>query len=274
MNNTFDIKRFGNYFLYDLSRARGNFMWSAIVLVLLPAIFFAVVEFFSLLFKGEFATSVGVGTAPIAAIVVYACSILTFPVKMYGSITDKRAGSDYLMIPASTFEKWLTMILMSCVVMPMALTLAFFAVDGLMALCFGKFYGTGLISSLEFIGDMHDINFGDVSLLSHALGFSHIEWICSILIFTLGAICFKTSKVGKTLLTIILISSVVGTIFSSLLMLNIDAVSGFFASIDGEEIDSLASLFNHIIWLGWAWYVIQFSALAGAIYYRLRTLTH
>lgn len=273
MNNTFDIKRFGNYFLYDLNRARGNFMWSAIVLVLLPAIFFAVVEFFSLLFKGEFATSVSVGTAPIAAIVVFACSVLTFPVKMYGSITDKRAGSDYLMIPASTFEKWLTMILMTCVVMPLGLSLAFLAVDGLMALCFGKFYGTGLISSLAFIGDMHDINLGGFSLLSHASGFGYIEWICSILVFTLGAICFKTGKVGKTILTLILISFVFGTISSTILMFNIQGLTDFFESIDENKINTIAFVEN-IIWLGWIWYVFEFAALAGAIYYRLRTLTH
>lgn len=271
MNNTFNIKRFGNYFLYELNRLRGNFLLSAVILALLPAIFFVVAELYSFIFSGELSETVGLGTAPAAAFVALVCLVIVFPVKMYGSITEKRAGSNFLMIPVSTFEKWLGMILMTCVVMPLGLILSFLAVDSLMSLCFGHFYGAGIISGMA---EMKDMSFGNISFLSQFSGFGYIRLACSILIFTLGAIYFKTSKIGKTILTLILIGFVVSTISSAIIMANIEGLTEYFASMDENQIDTIGEMFENAVWLGWIWYAIEFCALSGVIYHRLKTITH
>ena len=49
MNNVFDFKRFGNYFLYDLRRAKNNYAISLLVIGLLPVALYIITQFFSLI---------------------------------------------------------------------------------------------------------------------------------------------------------------------------------------------------------------------------------
>ena len=49
MNNVFDFQRFGNYFLYDLRRAKNNYAISLLVIGLLPVALYLITQFFSLI---------------------------------------------------------------------------------------------------------------------------------------------------------------------------------------------------------------------------------
>ena len=48
MNNIFDIKRFGQYFLYDLRRAWNNYGLSLLLMGLIPIILYVVYQLISL----------------------------------------------------------------------------------------------------------------------------------------------------------------------------------------------------------------------------------
>ena len=104
MNNVFDIKRFGKYFMYDLNNARGNYAVSALVIGLLPLILLVFTVIFSLLFDGEVRPIMFPMKVTILVCAFFIC-MLSGPVKLYGSLTERKSGSDWLMLPASSFEK-------------------------------------------------------------------------------------------------------------------------------------------------------------------------
>ena len=101
MNNVFDFKRFGKYFVYDLRRAKNNYWISLLLMGLLPVALYLVYQFFSLI-GGNGLAELPNEAKTIAVVICVFAVMLGAGAKIYGSITEKRAGSDYLMLPAST----------------------------------------------------------------------------------------------------------------------------------------------------------------------------
>lgn len=274
MNNTFDIRRFGNYFLYDLGRARSNFMLSGIICGLTPVIIFIFTNLFSFIMTREPATHMDNIYVYLAAMASLLAMIVSFPNKMYGAITEKRYGSDWLMRPASALEKWASMIIMVCVVLPLFVGGIFILSDTLLSICFSSTYGDSIISNIsefrrkfaEETDGMLKISIGGITYLKYA------EYM---LIFTLGAIVFKKSKVGKTILTIILISMVIGSMGGSLIAIIFENGDSFMAYMD--SLDDPIKIENAVKWLNIGmnfYYLIVFTLLSGGIYYRIKTLKH
>ena len=176
MSNIFDIKRFWNFLLYDLRRARNNYALSMLLLGLTPVILYMIIQFFSLIFGNgvaEIPDSLKIMVMAVSCVII----ILGFGSKVYGQLTEKRAGSDYLMIPASTTEKWISLFLVTCVAAPVVLGVLLLASDGLMSLLFPNSYGTrvldmtkinevGLKSDLAVILDMAADKYPTEQLLS------------------------------------------------------------------------------------------------------------
>ena len=88
MNNVFDFKRFGNYFLYDLRRTRNNYGISLLLMGLMPVAFFLVYQFISLI-SGNGLTPMPDELQVIALFVSIVVVILGAGAKIYGSITEK-----------------------------------------------------------------------------------------------------------------------------------------------------------------------------------------
>ena len=266
MNNVFDIKRFGNYFLYDLRRGWNNYGISLLILGIMPALVFLVYQFFSII-SGN-----GVGETPdemkfMGLILTSVVVIFGAGAKLYGFVTEKRAGSDFLMLPASTLEKWLSMVLITCLVLPIILFALLFATDGLMGLVFPTAYGDrifqiGLGQELTEMLNSEGIYFNFPAVII-------LNWCENILIFVLGAVCFKKAKVAKTLLCL----AIVGMVFSTLLVavlgtssIDPDWFTEHFAS--PEKAINAFNLFLNIF------YIVVLCGLLGGLYYRLRTLKH
>lgn len=264
MNNYFDIKRFGNYFLYDLRRAKNNYGLSLLLLGIAPVIFFLLYLFYCFLWK------IGVEGMPqslkiLAVIVSLSVVIFGAGAKIYGSVTGKRTGSDYLMLPASSLEKWLSMSLMVCVVLPFVLFTLLVASDGLMSLVLPGFYGDRIFGAVndKILRALYrdDISFNLPAML-------YCNWCENLLIFTLGAICFKRSKIAKTFLCLL----AAGMVLSSLSAL-------IFGTYDG--LDWLDAHFNDPVSAAAAInctlsviYTVLLGGLLAGLYYRIRTLQH
>ena len=91
MSNILDINRFWNFLLYDLRRARNNYGISMLLLGLTPVIVYMVVEFFSLIFGNgvaELPDELKFAALSVSAVVI----LLGFGSKVYGQLTEKRAG--------------------------------------------------------------------------------------------------------------------------------------------------------------------------------------
>lgn len=267
MNNTFDIKRFGKYLKYELFAAKDRFGLSLLVLALVPVIVFVFSELMSLLFVGElysyhyvarfFSLYIGCFVITIAA-----------PVKLYGGITDRRAGRDYLLMPASTLEKFASMMIIICLVVPVCYLATFFAADSLMTLF--PYYGDFLPSTLSSLNE-DIVEIGE--FLPNIGGLIYATYVCSALVFTLGAIVFKKSKVALTLLAMfafdMVLSAILGfvgvAIFNSI---DPSMIADKFDAVSPDTVANYINIFGNILVFG------TIVLLGGGIFLRLKTIKH
>jgi len=268
MKNIFDFKRFGKYFLYDLNNARNSYGISGLSLALNPILVFVAFMVFQLIVKGhvsDYPDTLQVFTFAILMISL----IINFTTKAYGNLTEKRLGSDWLMIPASSFEKTLSMILISCFVVPAILGAIYFTSDWLLSIIFST-YPSSLIGSFEFKEEIsNEISLG-------AGGFALATWCETIMAFLLGAIYFKRAKAGKTILTIFGISMLLSTVVILILdggfgidSANIEAFLGRLE--ENFDAQKAARIFNIILNSVNALIVAVLSVLT---YIRVKTMKH
>ncbi|MBQ9659864.1 MAG: hypothetical protein IJV37_01180 [Bacteroidales bacterium] len=266
MNNLFDIKRFGNYFLYDLRRAKNNYGLSLLVIGLTPVMLFVFYLFFALI------GSHTIEEMPeelhfLAAFVTVFIVILGAGTKIYGFVTRKRAGSDFLMLPASTFEKWLSMGLIVCIVLPVVFFTLLFGSDSLLSLLFPNAYGASLLSQQWDPGLFEAME--DSGIYFNLPGVMFLQWCTNILVFTLGAVCFKKNKVAKTLFCIFGVSVVLST-----LAMLFFGHAHFGPDWFTERIHDPDRMLNSFNWTLSIIYTVVIGGLLGGLYYRLRTLKH
>lgn len=273
MNTVFDTKRFGKYLTYDLNNARNSYGRSLLILALLPAIIFFFTEFFSLLFSFKFtsfdSSFVGIGFV-IGLLVIY----LTAPVKIYGALTEKKQGTDWLMIPASSFEKFLSMVIVMCVVLPLAYFAGFFACDLILSLVpgyDGSFTIDGFDAVSGFLAGMSSSEFVSFSKPG-LLGIVWVNWIVNILIFTLGAICFKKRKVANTILCYFAFS-----ILMMVIIVLIAGPDGYRMERFMEHLDETLTPDKLEFWINFianAVNIIEIAAVGTALYFRIKTMKH
>ena len=269
MNNIFDFKRFGDYFLYDLRRAKNNYGLSLLLLGCMPVIIFVLFQPIRLIFIRDSVPESDELKVMIVFISI-TVAILGAGAKIYGFVTEKRAGSDYLMLPASTFEKWLSMVLMVCVVLPVILFGLMFASDALLSWIFPVAYGTRIVE-MDFLQGISTglLNLEETGFYFNLPAVLYLNWCESLLVFTLGAVCFKKAKVAKTLLCIFgfsMIASTLMVIFTG----NINISADFVEKFASEPVGAVR-LFN---WALNIIYILVIGGLLAGLYFRLRTLKH
>ena len=229
MNEIFDFKRFWTYFKYDLKQMWRNHSKAAIMIGGASAIFYVVWLLVSLVFSQHWTTppiEIRVG------VFVLAFAILElYMVRAYGYLTEKKAGSAWLMIPASKTEKFVSMLLMVCIVIPLLFFVVYMVLDGFLSLVdptYGKALVTGgvgvyskLINGLTEMSAESPISFTPSSIIFPGI----LSLFCNFLYFLLCGICFKKNKlVGAIaiLFGLSLVMSLLSGIFVPRLVTNID----------------------------------------------------
>ena len=264
MDKIFSFDRFWKYFKYDLVNAKSNFGLSMLILGFLPIMAYIVANLFSLIFTGEWvAGDTGSAISGIAIGATFTISCIILGVKLYGSLTDKKAGSNWIMIPASTFEKFLSMFLIVFIIVPVCLAAMLVVSDLILSLLPGYTTITGLIGkgAAEMANNGFKVKY---------LPMIWLMWGQYALAFLLGAIIFKKAKVAKTILWMFIIGTVFGIIFTKLLGMT-DIAEHFFSGISNASISGVQSRINwflNISWFGWV------AVLAAGIFWRLKTIKH
>ena len=270
MNNVFSAKRFGKYFLYDLNNAKSNFGISLLILGLLPIIIFMISELFSLLFNGAFTinSDASLPGRIVGACVAEAVVLMVGPVKLYGHVTDKRAGSSFLMLPASIFEKWLSMVLMVVLVMPVCFSCVYLLSDSLMGVIFPNSFGKPVVSlPLDEVKAFMTEQLPDVHF--SIVGLTFANWVMYVLFFALGAIVFKKGKVGKCILVLFGLAMLLSLILTAIVGISADADLESFLSglnLDPEVAAKIFINFCRVV-MG-----LEIAALLALLYARLRTI--
>lgn len=274
MSNVFNLKRFGNYFAYDCRRAWNLFGLILILAALAPAVVFIIQQLFSLILDGHMSeTNVGVhlGFLVLGAAVV----AMIAPSTIYGSLTEKKSGSSWLMIPASSFEKWLSMSLVLTLVIIAAFCLVFFAGDGIMSLLFPGTYGSWTASEISsaYSKYLNALNNNEMPITINfpALLFTGMaEWV---LVFAIGALYFKRAKIAKTILVLIGLSIITG-IITSFIMVNggADFIKDLVQRMDFiYEPRKVITIFNVLMSLRT---IIVLGGLLAWLFFRIKTLKH
>lgn len=267
MNNVFDFKRFGNYFLYDLRNAKNNYGLSLLILGCMPIVLYLIIQLFSLIFSQRL-VEIPMPIKYLQLAIVILIASIGAGTKIYGHVTEKRAGSNFLMLPASTLEKWLSMGLVVCVAVPLVLFGLQIASDALMSLVFNGTYGGRLyeLLPLQEVKDLLNENGVKVNMG----GYLFLEWCETVLVFTLGAIVFKKSKIAKTILCLLGFSFVISTVM--MIIIGFDGTNVYFNWMD--RFDTAEGMTRFVNWTTNIAFVVVLGALLGGMYYRIRTLKH
>ena len=224
MNNNFNFGRFGKYFVYDLKRQWKNIGMLVLTFALSPVIFYMLYMFFAALFDGglmKLFSGMSIDGPSIwvrfgMAAVMITIFVMLFPSRAYGEITDKAKGSEWLMLPASRLEKYVSMMLVTLLVIPIMYIVVYLLSDGLVCL-FDKSCGGALMSFR--INDL--LRTTDIIIPANGLWIIIANTVQYAIIFLLGGLIFKRWKVVGTLLS----NFAIGMFFSTL-------ISMLFANMD------------------------------------------
>ena len=198
MNDTFDIKRLGRLIKYEVTNYIPNFFKSLLIF----ASVIAAVWIFSLTFDsdGPHSRDALVGTLFILAIVLS-------PFIVYKDMNNRKKGYIYAMIPASTLEKLLSMIVLCVVIVPLLAYAVLTATDMLLWLL--SKVGIGSFLHMEFYNPFTTVKFvDDEDLLPHIYPvFDSIIYFVNLIAYSIMFnTIFRKNKVLKTILFNIAIS--------------------------------------------------------------------
>ncbi len=264
MKKIFSFDRFLKYFKYDLVNAKSNFGLSLLILGFLPLMAFIVANLISIIFTGEWVeNSIGTGISATSMSVAFIISSIILGLKLYGNLTDKKAGSNWIMIPASTFEKFLSMFLIVFIIVPACLAALLVISDLILSLLPGY---TSVSSWFKTISS----TLADNGFIVNYIPMMWLMWAQYALTFLLGAILFKRAKVGKTILWLFVISTFLGLVFSKIIGMT-DMTQYFIRDATEMDMSNLQTRINwwlNISWIGWI------VVLCGGIFWRLKTIKH
>ena len=288
MNEVFNIKRFGKYLASDAKGCAANYGLSMLLISQMGLIIYAGTVIMGLLFNGEWS-----GPELGFRFTVFAFSALalmvTMPVKCYGRITEKRFGSEWLMVPVSGFEKFLSMTVMTVFVMPLAVCGVYLGLDAILC-ALDPTCGNGLFSSFKGMIDKFveisiasDSDMTQYTALAEFVRQVSCPWlyvddiIGMFLVFITGAVIFKKSKTVKTILAYIGICLALGMIATPFASSAFQSFASQSFTIDTPE--AINALFNHAIFKHAALFdtindTLVNIALLTIIYFRIKTLKH
>lgn len=275
MNDIFNFNRFGKFLSYDLNNAKGSYGLSLLITGMMPLIIFFFYELFSAIFAG----SLNEMQLPVKIICLVCCMailLIVSPSKIYGHLTEKRKGADWLLIPASPLEKTLSLVIILCIVAPAVLTIVYSGLDYLPAAVFPATYGDSVCSFIASgFKDLEQSMMDGDSMMISAGGSFLSEFACTsavILSFALGAICFRKNKIGKTILCwfalSIVLSMLIVFIFGHSFSFTSEDLDRLFSDLDPEKVEFWFKLITTAI------EVLLLGGLITAIFFRIKTIKH
>lgn len=268
----FSGSRFWTYYKYDLTQLWRNHMKAAVGIGLSGLIAYVFVVLLSLIrgigwhgipFDARFAIMV----AAFAALQLY-------QTRTYGHLTDKSKGSAWLMVPASCFEKWLSMIINTLIVIPLAFFVTYLAVDSLLCLL-DPGIGTAVASQIS--GGLGSFSSGLVQVngtydttwsLGMVVGILLASYCVNFLYYLLCGICFKKNKI----LSALGIAMVAGLVLS--LILGATGLESLVEAPDYEDFASAEKDIRALLGTLTAVMWIVAAGLAAGIYFRIKTIKH
>lgn len=270
-NEVFNFQRFWNYFKYDFTQMWRGHVKAAVGIGLMGLIFYFLFNTFHLILsKGDWQ-----GPSLNARLFVFGLAgfaLTLYVTRIYGYLTDRRKGSAWLMNPASTFEKWVSMLIMTLIVIPCAFLGSSLLVDSVITLA-DPTVDKSIISSFQNI--IKDINENLVSVNNDYMttwsigtftGIGIAAECVELLYFLLCGITFRKYKILGAFGIILGLSFIAPLVVSFMPIGSND--------ISFEDPAAAEQYFRHIMTTATiiAWAIA--ACLAGGVFWRLKTLKH
>lgn len=273
-NDILNLKRFGKYLVSDLRACVSKSGITLGVAAATPAILYFFYGIFHLILLGSW------GGASLACrvfffIVVSIVICIAVPVSCYGKVTDKRSGSQFVMLPVSSFEKTASMIIICCIIAPAVFLACYGALDALICLfdpgCGATLMSFSYLKDTAMLGDVPSEYAESFSAMFNPLLYAD-DWISFILFFLLGAVWFKSGKVAKTILSFIAISIVMSIATTPMMM---DLFRSVMATNDPSLVfERFDWMFRHLGLVDTISDTVGNIVLAVLIFFRVKTIKH
>ena len=280
MNNTFNIKRFGNVVRRDGMSYFQNFGWTLIVLWALPVILW----FLTYISMETFDTGIIINRDTKISTLMW-LSLMIVPSRLYKNYNDSRKGVILAMTPASSLEKFLSMILYCVVITPIVYLIGALFIDTILALKPGTNPYEGFIISDFFTKNYESyreiLSLGDEelnrSIYDYMLSKNHFIYkVLQILgftsVFMFTNMLFKKRKLSKTI-GILTLLGIIFSIFVVRYAINLEY--NFDADWTDEEITNYVKgvvnyAYNFIFYSS----LISASAFLYLTYYKIKKQTY
>ncbi len=292
-NDIFNFRRFGKYFTTDFRTCCANYGLSLLTIsMLVPIVLYVIIVTINQIMHNTW-DGPDIGLRVFAFAVAMICMVVTMPVKCYGKITEKQYGSFWLTLPASRLEKFISMILMTCIIVPVSGALLYFGLDALIC-AFDHTCGQNLFAGgmelLQKMGEAKDVTLNlidesitieDATLAQELIRQMNNPWMyideifCFTLPFLLGAVFFRNGKTVKTFIALFAISTVTGMICSPIMT---NWVMEMFNNLN-EDPDAILQMFNNklfknLVLIDTVTDTVTNLALMAGIWFRIKTLKH
>ena len=231
-NEIFNLNRFWRYLKSDFDTFISKYGITLLVISTMPITCEVFTGVFTLINVGQW-HGMDVYSRLAFFFLFGAIMLINAPAKLYGHLTDRKDGSSFLLLPVSRLEKYISMILLTCVALPVIYILIYLGLD-VMVCMFDTSCNVSLFSFIysldEYESALAGMQFESLSRILNNFGsygnpYLFLDDIFQLpLIFLLGALIFKTSKTGKTLGSVILISMALKLAFAP--------VAAYFADMD------------------------------------------
>lgn len=278
MGNKFDSGRFGQMFSLDLKRCISNFGTSFIVMWCIPVALWIPSLAFNFTMP-PFARVYAI------MITVFISTILA-PSKIFGDINMRREGIRFALLPASTFEKYLSYAF-CCTLVPIVVLLGSYAVDSLLTLLpIRGFENYVTLSSFNFTSMFGDPNSGvwKVDDTDAFMMFSGIEKYMTLnyfvgLLFNVAFFMFFNlifrfrNKAGMSFLVMMGFSSIF-SVFSRIIFAIIEGSSYLTAIFENAGMETIIHYTNQTILISVISNIILTIGLYVASYYRMKSLKY
>ena len=215
MNNTFNINRFGKILKHDGLNFFPNLILALAILWAIPVI----VYLFTALMPGDEEKGLIDAFSRIDTIATLSTiALIIAPARLYKYCNDSRKGIVYAMLPASTLEKFLSMVIYCVIVTPIIYIAGALAIDSILALFQGPYEGFAVayyfdsFAKINAVFDKNNIMMDESWILYYKSLSPTFMLILSALgtltissIFMFGNMIFKKHKTGKMIGILILI---------------------------------------------------------------------
>ena len=214
MNNTLNINRFGKVLKHDGLNFFPNLILTLAILWAIPVIVYLFAALMPTDEKDAFDAFSRVDLISTLANI----AIIIAPARLYRYCNDSRKGIGYAMLPASTLEKFLSMIIYCVIVTPIIYVAGALAIDSILALFQGPYEGFAVsiyfdtFAKINAVFQRDNIMLDESFMLYYASISQTFMLILSALgtltissIFMFGNMIFKKRKTGKMLGILILL---------------------------------------------------------------------